>query len=338
MHARIIVLVSAALSASIAFAQSSAQPDQDRVFKFAHAGTAQQMNEIATTIRSIGDIPQISVDASSSQMSVHATPDQMALVAWLFNELDRPVDQQPPPTQPGVVLEYRMAVQGDNLVRIFYVPYAQTQQEFQEVVTAVRSVSSIHRLFTYNATRAAVTRATSAQTALAEWLFHEFAKPANQPPSAIYHIEGDSANTVQVFHLSRPKSMQEFQEIATLVRSIGDIRYLFTYNSTNAFVARGSADQLQLAAWLVNELDKPAQAAASTEYLMSDGTENAVQVFYLNNAATVQQFQEMAISLRARTHIRRVFTYNAPRALALRGTPTQIAQAAQLIKDQPKSN
>lgn len=338
MRISTIMVVITVLCAAVVAAQSSTESDQDRVFKFAHAETAQQMREIGTTIRSIADIVQLSVDVTQSQLSVHATPDQVAIAAWMFNELDRPVDQQPPPTQPGVVLQYRMLVEGDNVVRIFYLPYTKTLQEFQEVVTAVRSTSSIRRLFTYNATKAAVTRATSEQNALAEWLFNEFGKPSNQPPSAIYHINGDPDDTVQVLHLSRPKSVQEFQEVVTLIRSISDIRYLFTYNAPLVFAVRGNAEQVRLAGWLANELDKPTQAASSTEYRMPNGNENTVRVFYLTNATTVQQFQQMAVSIRTATNIRRVFTYNSPRALALRGTPTQLAHAAQLIADQAKAN
>lgn len=151
-----------------------------------------------------------------------------------------------------------MPVEGDNIVRIFYVPYAKTLQDFQEVVTGVRSTSSIHRLFTYNATKAAVTRATAEQTALVEWLFNGFGKPASATSaSPTYHITDDRDDTVQIFHLSRPKSIQEFQEVATLIRSISEVRYLFTYNAPLAFAVRGNSDMVALAAWLVNELDKP---------------------------------------------------------------------------------
>jgi general secretion pathway protein D len=47
------------------------------------------------------------------------------------------------------------------------------------------------------------------------------------------------------------------QEIATNVRSVTDIRRLFTYNAQNAIVIRATADQVALAEKLIQDLDKP---------------------------------------------------------------------------------
>jgi len=45
--------------------------------------------------------------------------------------------------------------------------------------------------------------------------------------------------------------------MATDVRSIGNIRRLFTYNLSNALIMRGTAAEMALADWLVKELDQP---------------------------------------------------------------------------------
>jgi hypothetical protein len=333
MHIK--MLVTSALGAALTFAQTS-NTNQDRVFKFVYASSPQQMQEIATVIRAIGEIRQVSVDTSKAEMTVHGTPDQIGLAGWIFNEFDKPGNQQPPQSQTGPVVEYDMPAGPDNVVRIFYVPNTQTIQAFQEVVTAVRSTTNILRMFTYNAPRGVAARGTADQIALAEWLFGELGKPAVETSNA-YRMPGGNDDLVQVFHLSQPKTIQEIQEVATLVRSIADIRYLFTYNTTRAFAARATADQIALADWLVKQLDVPAHDAASNPYRMATGNENVVRVFYLTNAGTVQEFQQMAVSLRAKTEIRRAFTYNTPRALALRGTAAQLDLAAQLIADQTKN-
>jgi hypothetical protein len=69
---------------------------------------------------------------------------------------------------------------------------------------------------------------------------------------------------------------------------------------------------------------------------MSGTAEDVVRVFYLPHSGTVQHFQEIATFVRSTTQIRRAFTYNAPRALTLRGTADQIAQANQLIQERDK--
>ncbi len=62
---------------------------------------------------------------------------------------------------------------------------------------------------------------------------------------------------VKVFYLQNVTTVQELQEIATNVRSVADIRRLFTYNSQNAIVVRDTADKVMLAEKLIQDLDKP---------------------------------------------------------------------------------
>src|SRR5258706_8971774 len=62
---------------------------------------------------------------------------------------------------------------------------------------------------------------------------------------------------VKVFYLKNVGSPQELQEIATDVRSICDIRRLFTYNSQRALIVRAEADRVALAEKVIADLDKP---------------------------------------------------------------------------------
>jgi general secretion pathway protein D len=64
-------------------------------------------------------------------------------------------------------------------------------------------------------------------------------------------------NVVKVFYLQNITSVQELQEIATAVRSVTEIRRLFTYNAQNAILVRGTVDQVTLAEKLLQDLDKP---------------------------------------------------------------------------------
>jgi general secretion pathway protein D len=64
-------------------------------------------------------------------------------------------------------------------------------------------------------------------------------------------------NAVQVFYLSNLTTPQELQEISTVLRTVADIKKVFTYGSMNAIIARGTPDQILLAEKLVNDLDKP---------------------------------------------------------------------------------
>ncbi len=62
---------------------------------------------------------------------------------------------------------------------------------------------------------------------------------------------------MKVFYLTNVNTPQELQEIATNVRSICDIRRLFTYNAQMAIIVRAEADRVALAEKLIADLDKP---------------------------------------------------------------------------------
>lgn len=67
-----------------------------------------------------------------------------------------------------------------------------------------------------------------------------------------------------------------------------------------------------------------------------DYEDDVVKVFYVTNATSVQEFQEIATAVRSLTEIRRVYTYNAQKALLIRGTVDQMALAEKLIRDLDK--
>jgi general secretion pathway protein D len=62
---------------------------------------------------------------------------------------------------------------------------------------------------------------------------------------------------VKVFYVTNATSVQEFQEIATAVRTVAEIRRVFTYNSQKALIVRGTADAVALTEALIHDLDKP---------------------------------------------------------------------------------
>src|SRR5579884_883995 len=217
------------LCAGFASAQSSPAPNEDRVFSFTYTSAPQPMQEIATVIRSIGELNDLSVDVGQKQLSLHGSSDQIALATWLFRELDRPGNQEPSNrTEPP--REYRMAIDGDNVVRVFYLPYTKTIQELQEVATAVRSTSNIRRMFTYNAPHVVITRSTSEQASLADWMFNEFGKASDSMPRT-YQLAPNDA--VCVFHMTTPPTAEDMVEVITLMRSITETRTVFSYNEGN---------------------------------------------------------------------------------------------------------
>lgn len=326
------------LAAVAAFGQT---PASDRTFHFAHAGATQAMQEIATSIRTIGDISQISVDESKKSLNVHGTSDQLGLAEWMFNSMDV---TSPAPANPAIH-EYRMPSGTDDVVRLLYLNRGQTMEDFQELATLARTIGDIRRAFTYNASKILALRGTADQLTMAGWLIDEIEKSGGTPrlhsASSQYHFtdpaDQGKADTIQVFYVGNAATIQSFQELATAIRTISEVRRVYTFNTPRAMAVRGSSDQLALAGWLFDRTDKPANAAAAPpsaiyNYQAVDPRENSVQVFTVTHTATPADFQKLATQIREATSIRRVYIYNAPRIMVLRGTTDQLVQAEGLLK------
>ncbi len=65
----------------------------------------------------------------------------------------------------------------DQVVKVFYLKNPTSTQEFSEMVTAVRSVTDVRRMFQFNGENAVVVRDTVDKVALVEKLLHDLDKP-----------------------------------------------------------------------------------------------------------------------------------------------------------------
>jgi len=218
--------------------------------------------------------------------------------------------------------------------RTFFLTHTDTPQQFMEVATVIRTIADIQQIAANNDQKSVTVHTTDPQIALAEWLFNELDNPARQPSVPHeYRVPGNPDDVVRIFYITSAPTIQDFQEIATLVRTITNIRRVFTYNAPKALVIRGTVTQIGLAEWLVKELE-PKATPASAEYQVVPGDqphdENVVRVLYLTHTPSVQDFQKAAAQIRTVTNITRVFTYNTGRALAVRGTTDQVALADRL--------
>jgi hypothetical protein len=319
----------------MAFAVSMAFGQTNRIFRLTQEENRQELEEIATVLRATGDIQQVSIDDINRTVTVDGTAGQIAIADWLVRQMDLPANGP-----LSGVHEYRPPAGSDDVVRVFYLTHASTPQELQEIVTTVRSVADIPRVFIYNALNAVAVRGTGQQVSLAAWLVDQLNQPANvaAPAPHEYKLPGD--DVARVFELTYPQTRQQLQEIVTLIRSIGDIQRLFLCNERRAVALRGTVEQVALAAWLVSELDKPVDSQARTqdysqthEYRLPNSPDNLVRVFYLDSSQSAQDRQKLATQVRVTSGIMRLFVYNALGALAARGTDTQVATAEKVIEE-----
>lgn len=148
-------------------------------------------------------------------------------------------------------------------------------------------------------------------------------KMNNQPPRVLYETVGKLAGTNVVF----------------------DSQYTPPARNFNVDLNNASAGQaFDYLAMLTHTFWKP--ISANTIFVTEDNVtkrrdyeDDVVKIFYVTNATSVQEFQEIATAVRTVAEIRRVFTYNAQRAMIVRDTIDKVALAEKLVHDldKPKS-
>ncbi len=317
------------IAAAFTVVGQPANQNVDRVLHFKHAEATKDLQELVTVVRSITQIAKASFDSTQKTLTLNAPAGQAATAEWLFNQLDQPVKQQ---------VATSFTTDTGDFVQTFYLSKSLTNQELYEAATVVRSTGELRHLFVYGPSGAIVVRGSAADMRLAAWLLQKFDLPANRMESA--PRVNDTGDLVQVFYFAQPLPNPQLQEIATVVRSVGELRRLFAYSPSRAIVVRGSAADLRLAAWLFKEFDQPVNrpgfAPRVNEYGRLENDDDLLKVFYLAPTKTMQRLQEIATEVRSTIRIPRLFVSNAHHAIVVRGTSAQLARAAQMIEERDR--
>lgn len=83
----------------------------------------------------------------------------------------------------------------EQVMKVFYLTNVNTPQELQEIVTAVRSVADIQRLFVYNAQNAIIARGEADRIALAEKIITDLDKPKSEVVVDVIVLQTSTALT-----------------------------------------------------------------------------------------------------------------------------------------------
>jgi hypothetical protein len=304
----------------------------EKVFYFAHLDTPQAIEEVTNMMRAVGDIRDLLPDVTKRSLTVKGTADQIAAAAWLTAEMDK----------PGVATGTRDFAFEDAkapLMQVAYLRYVDNPQDLQGVVNAIRAMVDIQRFFPMNQRKAIVMRGTAEQVKAADWLLGVLDQPAGvqtgraTPPD--YRLPDENGNSrsglvVRVAALTHLDTPQAIQEITNVARSIADIQRCFPFYSRRVLVMRGNDDQMALASWLLKQFDGPA-GQGTKEFKMGGAGGQIVQVAYLS-AGTAESLDQTVSEIRTETKMTSAFDFRTLKAVVMRGTAAQLAQAQQVIQ------
>lgn len=307
------------LAACTLFGQSASQ-----TFHLTTAPNPAAVNEIATILRTVGDIRQLAADDAKFEITVNGTDADLAFAAWVVKQLDT---QSPKPA------EYAMPG-GTEVVNTLFPTNTASQSGLNELVTSLRTVGNVPRIFTYSPAHGVVLRTPVSKAPLALWLAHQLDVAPNdqnrfQPHE--YDIPGAPAQVVKVVYLIHQMQQSDLNEMVTTIRTITDIHAIFTRSQPQGIAFSGTAAQAQLGDWLFQQLDVQPDAemrAEKHEYQVPSTPDDITRVYYLKSTNN----HEAAVAIRSETGISRIFLCTGTKALAVRGASDAIAIADRVVK------
>lgn len=259
MSRKISRLAVAILVAIPSLAQKPAEPTVDRTFHFTTGPSARDLQEIATVLRTVAQIRTLSVDAAAPSISVSGNSGDIALADWTIQALDQPARPLAPEKQirDSAVHEYRVPGAKDDVVRMFYLTDINTPQSMQELLTVLRTVGAIQRVFNYTTPLALAVRGTTAQIALSTWIISELDQPSTGQTEGIHQFESGDANfpVVRAFYLAH-RSPKDIQDTLSALRATVHIQRAFSHTARAVVIIAGSPGQVEDAARMVAARDR----------------------------------------------------------------------------------
>jgi hypothetical protein len=284
--------------------------------------TPQGLQEAVTIVRTVAALPQVSVDASTSNITFSGSADNVNFAEWLLPQIDKAA---------GDNASHEYTFPSGEVGRVHFVPNLQRPQDMQELLTIIRTVADVQKIFTFTSNKALVLRGPDWEVGFSEWIIDQINQPRQQKPDPTpreftvggpdYRGMGHGARLNFLANLSSP---QQTQELLTVLRTVGDIVKVFSYTSSHAMVLRAGDTDLQRAEWLIQQLDVPAGQPTGDRTFTAPAGDDVTRIFYLPN--TTPQFVQAAVTgMRTDLNVRKVFAMTSPAKIVVRGTTDQIA-------------
>jgi hypothetical protein len=294
-------------------------------YHFTTPQTQQSMAEAATVIKVVGALAQPSTDISTATLTFTGPVEGVALAEWVLPQIDKA-------TGDNALHEYTLP--SGDIARVVFITNALQPQDMQEVLTVLRTVADVQKVFSVSSNHAMVMRAPEWQILFAQWIIDQLNVPAGQKQDTTpreftvggpdFRGMGHGARANFLASVTKP---QQQQELLTVLRTVGDIQKVFSYTSSHALVMRAGDIDLQRAEWLIQQLDLPTGPVAGAGTFTASTGDDMTRIFPVPNA-NPQWIQGALNSIRSELNIKKTFSTTTPANVIVRGTADQIAAAA----------
>ena len=235
----------------------------------------------------------------------------------------------------GIVLLGLLAY-GQDTQRVYLLTKSTAPGGVQEIATVLRTVADVKTMSVDSPSLAITLTAPSAVVAMTDWLVpmldrYPLASPGGDKPAQFTAPDGQD-DVIEVYQLANIRTPQSTQAILTALREVAQMRKIFGVYAPRLVVFRGTSGAVAQADWLTQQLDIAPGAHPAGKPAYSPPTGDAMQVFYMVNLLAYKDLIDTVTAVRKSAGIRYAFySSSAPQSISVRGTPSQLAAAAQII-------
>jgi hypothetical protein len=304
---------------------SQAQPSTvplTGTYRFSSPPTQQSLNEAVTILKTVAAVPQVSVDAATGVFTFSGPAEGVNFATWILPQIDKAAGD-------SALHEYTLP--SGDIARVNFVPNLQKPQELQELLTILRTVSDVQKVFIFNSNQGIVLRAPEWQVAFSEWIIDQINQPVALKPDTTpraftvggpdYRGLGHGARVNFLASMTAPRQMQE---LLTVLRTVSDIQKVFSYSSGHVLVLRAGDTDLLRAEWIIQQLDQLGGQPSDARTFTAPAGDDVTRIFYPGKA-TPQWLQAAVTGIRSDLSIKKIFSTTVPANIVVRGTADQIA-------------
>ena len=223
-----------------------------RVVFVENAAQPQEMQELLTILRTVAYVQKVSIISSNHALVIRAPEWQILFSQWIIDQLNLPAGQKPDMTPREFTVggpDYRGLGHGARLNFLANVPKPQQQQE---LITVLRTVGEVQKVFSYRSRNALVLRAGDTDLERAEWLIQQLDSPAGRAAGTGTFTAPAGDDVTRIFSVPNANP-QWLQGALRSMRTELNIRKTFSISSPGTLVVRDTADQVAAAAkWMAS--------------------------------------------------------------------------------------
>jgi hypothetical protein len=249
----------AGAGATAQYKMSGGGDDTVSVFRVSPAASNADLTALTTAIRTATDIQRLFPLEAHRAIVARGTPEKIAAADWMVHQLLPSEGEAPTTDSPAYPMEAVGPGGSNEVIQVFRMDPKTTNSDLTAMVTAIRTIADLQRLFPLWSGKAVIARGAAERVAVGAWLIHETAKPSDRLATHETSLPGLPDGVVRLFFLRQESSLADLTALATEIRSTAAVMRIFPLAQPAAVVLRGRPDQIATAELLAGKFAGHAQ-------------------------------------------------------------------------------